>query len=88
MTTAEIAQRDRSIKKALETLETVSAGLTESTLFDQVERMVGVHLTVAERKGYLQRMIEKEWVQDRRDYLTDQIVYDITNAGRTAMIAL
>jgi len=88
MTTAEIAQRDRSIKRALETLETVSAGLSESTLFDQVERMVGVHLTVGERKSYLQRMMDKEWIHDRRDYLTDQIVYDITTAGRAAMIAL
>jgi len=88
MTTAEIAQRDRSIKKALETLDTVSAGLSEGALFDQVERMVGVHLTVGERKSYLQRMVDKEWIYDYRDKLTDEVKFAISETGRTAMFAL
>lgn len=88
MTTAEIALRDRSIKRALETLETVGAGLAEGPLFDQVERMVGQHLTVGERKSYLARMTDREWIYDYRDRLTDEVKFAITEAGRLAMAAL
>ena len=88
MTEADIVRNNLSMKRALETLESVSAGLPEKPLFDQVERMVGQRLTVEDRKLLLAKMTAKEWIQDRRDRITDQIVYDITDSGRTAMLAL
>lgn len=88
MTAADIARNSLAMKRALETLESVAAGLPQKPLFDQVERMIGYRLTVEDRKLLTAKMLEKEWVQDRTDRLTDQVVYDITDAGRTAMLAL
>ena len=88
MTQADIARNNLAMKRALETLESVAAGLPQKTLFDQVERMVGQRLTVEDRKLLTAKMLEKEWISDRIDRITDQTVYDITDAGRTAMLAL
>lgn len=88
MTQADIARNNLAMKRALETLESVAAGLPQKPLFDQVERMVGQRLTVVDRKLLTAKMLEKEWISDRIDRITDQTVYDITDAGRTAMLAL
>ena len=88
MTQADIALNNLAMKRALETLESVAAGLPQKPLFDQVERMVGQRLTVEDRKLLTAKMLEKEWISDRIDRITDQTVYDITDAGRTAMLAL
>ena len=88
MTQADIARNNLAMKRALETLESVAAGLLQKPLFDQVERMIGQHLTVVDRKLLTAKMLEKEWISDRIDRITDQTVYDITDAGRTAMLAL
>ena len=88
MTQADIARNNLAMKRALETLESVAAGLPQKPLFDQVERMSGQHLTVEDRKLLTAKMLEKEWISDRIDRITDQTVYDITDAGRTAMLAL
>ena len=88
MTQADIARNNLAMKRALETLESVAAGLPQKPLFDQVERMVGARLTVEDRKLLTAKMLAKEWISDRIDRITDQTVYDITDAGRTAMLAL
>lgn len=88
MTAADIARNNLAMKRALETLESVAAGLPQKPLFDQVERMLGQRLTVEDRKLLTAKMLEKEWISDRIDRITDQTVYDITDAGRTAMLAL
>ena len=88
MTQADIARNNLDMKCALETLESVAAGLPQKPLFDQVERMVGQRLTVEDRKLLTAKMLEKEWISDRIDRITDQTVYDITDAGHTAMLAL
>lgn len=88
MTQADIARNNLAMKRALETLESVAAGLPQKPLFDQVERMVGARLTVEDRKLLTAKMLAKEWISDRTDRITDQTVYDITDAGRTAMLAL
>lgn len=88
MTQADIARNNLAMKRTLETLESVAAGLPQKPLFDQVERMVGQRLTVEDRKLLTAKMLEKEWISDRIDRITDQTVYDITDAGRTAMLAL
>ena len=88
MTQADIARNNLAMKRALETLESVAAGLPQKPLFDQVERMVGQRLTVEDSKLLTAKMLEKEWISDRIDRITDQTVYDITDAGRTAMLAL
>lgn len=88
MTAADIARNNLAMKRALETLESVAAGLPQKPLFDQVERMIGVRLTVEDRKLLLAKMMDKEWISDRIDRITDQTVYDITAQGRNAMLAL
>ena len=88
MTATDIARNNLAMKRALETLESVAAGLPQKPLFDQVERMVGQRRTVEDRKLLTAKMVEKEWISDRIDRITDQTVYDITDAGRTAMLAL
>ena len=88
MTQADIARNNLAMKRALETLESVAAGLPQKPLFDQVERMIGQRLTVEDRKLLTAKMLEKEWISDGIDRITDQTVYDITDAGRTAMLAL
>lgn len=77
-----------AMKRALETLDTVNAGLSEGALFDFVERQVGEHLTVADRAELKKKLLEKEWIMDYTDKLVDELKYTITPAGRLAMIAL
>ena len=77
-----------AMKRALETLDTVNAGLSEGALFDFVERQLGEHLTVADRAELKKKLIEKEWIMDYTDKLVDEVKYTITPAGRLAMIAL
>ena len=77
-----------AMKRALETLDTVNAGLSEGALFDFVERQVGEHLTVADRAELKKKLLEKEWIMDYTDKLVDEVKYTITPAGRLAMIAL
>ena len=77
-----------AMKRALETLDTVNAGLSEGALFDFVEHQLGEHLTVADRAELRKKLIEKEWVMDYTDKLTDETKYCITQSGRLAMVAL
>lgn len=77
-----------AMKRALETLDTVNAGLSEGALFDFVERQVGEHLTVGDRAELKKKLLEKEWIMDYSDKLTDEVKFAITPAGRLAMIAL
>ena len=77
-----------AMKRALETLDTVNAGLSEGALFDFVERQVGEHLTVADRAELKKKLLEKEWIMDYTDKLVDEVKYAITAQGRLAMIAL
>ena len=77
-----------AMKRALETLDTVNAGLSEGALFDFVERQLGEHLTVADRAELKKKLLEKEWIMDYTDKLVDEVKYTITPAGRLAMIAL
>ena len=77
-----------AMKRALETLDTVQAGLSEGALFDFVERATGRRLTVADRATLRQRLLDKEWVSDYVDRLTDETKYVITAQGRLAMVAL
>ena len=76
------------MKRAMETLDTVNAGLSEGALFDFVERQVGSHLTVGDRAELKKKLLEKEWIMDYTDKLTDETKYCITQAGRLAMVAL
>ena len=76
------------MKMALETLDTVNAGLSEGALFDFVERLAGEHLTVGDRAELKKKLLEKEWIMDYTDKLTDETKYCITQAGRLAMVAL
>ena len=77
-----------AMKRALETLDTVNAGLSEGALFDFVERQLGEHLTVADRAELKKKLLEKEWIADYTDKLTDEVKYCITQQGRLAMVAL
>lgn len=77
-----------TIKRALETVDTVGAGLSEGPLFDQVERMIGRHLTIGERQAAVKMMMDKGWIYDYRDKLTDEVKLAITPAGRLAMVVL
>ena len=77
-----------TMKRALETLDSVNAGLSESALFDFVERTIGRHLTVGERMKARETAVAKEWIYDFRDKLTDEIKFAITPTGRLAMVAL
>ena len=77
-----------AMKRALETLDTVNAGLSEGALFDFVERQLGEHLTVADRAELKKKLLEKEWIMDYVDKLTDETKYCITQQGRLAMVAL
>ena len=77
-----------AMKRALETLDTVNAGLSEGALFDFVERQLGEHLTVADRAELKKKLLEKEWIMDYTDKLTDEVKYCITHQGRLAMVAL
>lgn len=77
-----------AMKRALETLDTVNAGLSEGALFDFVERQLGEHLTVADRAELKKKLLEKEWIMDYTDKLTDETKYCITPQGRLAMMAL
>ncbi len=77
-----------AMKRALETLDTVNAGLSDGALFDFVERQVGEHLTVADRAELKKKLLEKEWIMDYTDKLVDEVKYCITQQGRLAMVAL
>ena len=77
-----------AMKRALETLDTVNAGLSEGALFDFVERQLGEHLTVADRAELKNKLLDKEWIMDYTDKLVDEVKYAITAQGRLAMIAL
>ena len=76
------------MKMALETLDTVNAGLSDGALLDFVERLAGEHLTVGDRSDIKRKLLEKEWIMDYTDKLTDETKYCITQAGRLAMVAL
>ena len=76
------------MKFALETLDTVNAGLSDGALLDFVERLVGEHLTVGDRSELKRRLLDKEWIMDYTDKLTDEVKYCITQQGRLAMVAL
>ena len=90
MTEAEkkIKKMQLLMKFALETLDTVNAGLSDGALLDFVERLVGEHLTVGDRSELKSRLLDKEWIMDYTDKLTDETKYCITQQGRLAMVAL
>ena len=76
------------IKRALQCLRKVGAGVTEKNLFDQVEIGIGRLLTTIDRKVILAMMLDKSWVYSYTDPITDEIRYAIEPAGERAIIAL
>ena len=77
-----------AIKRALEVLDTLPAGICEGPLFDQVERMQTLKLTQDERARIVKTMKDKDWVYDFKNKLTDRVMLCITEAGRVAMMGL
>lgn len=77
-----------AIKRALEVLDTLPAGIGEGPLFDQVERMQTLKLTQDERARIVKTMKDKDWVYDFKNKLTDRVMLCITEAGRVAMMGL
>lgn len=75
-------------KRALEALDTISAGLPAKALMDEVERMLHRPLTTAERERTVYLLLQKEWVYTYRNSITDEVLYAATDAGRMAMVAL
>ena len=75
-------------KRALEALDTISAGLPAKALMDEVERMLHRPFTTAERERTVYLLLQKEWVYTYRNSITDEVLYAATDAGRMAMVAL
>lgn len=75
-------------KRALEALDTISAGLPAKALMDEVERMLHRPLATSERDRALYLLQSKEWVYTYRNSITDEVLYAATDAGRMAMVAL
>ena len=75
-------------KRALEALDTISAGLPAKALMDEVERMLHRPLATAERERTVYLLLQKEWVYTYRNSITDEVLYAATDAGRMAMVAL
>lgn len=76
------------IKYLLETLDGVGAGMTLRPLMDQVERMIQRTITTVERKKLIQLAEKREWVYTFRSEITEEVIYAISDRGRTAMVGL
>lgn len=77
-----------AVKRALEVLDPLPAGLPEDALFDQVERLVSRTLPTLDRARAVRTMLVKGWLSSYTNPLNDRVYYAATDAGRLAMIAL
>lgn len=77
-----------TMKRFLEVLDQVGAGLPAEAVFDQLERMFARCLTTLEREHALNWMTAKGWIGSYRCPLTDRVLYTVKDSGRMAMIAL
>ena len=75
-------------KRALETLDTVAAGLPPRSLFDQVERLIGTRIDDLTRKQLADYMCEREWTYTYTDRLTGNLCLAVRQAGILAAAAL
>lgn len=76
------------VKRVLETLDTVAAGLPPRALFDQVERMVGSRIDDLARSQLTDYMAEREWIYSYTDKLTGTRCLAVRQAGILAAAAL
>lgn len=76
------------VKRALQCLSKVGAGVTEKNLLDQVEIGIGRPLPTIDRKVVIATMLDKEWIYSYTDPVTDEIRYAITLEGNRAIFAL
>ena len=73
-----------TVKRALEVLDKIGAGLPIETVFDEADRYNGTP-TNADRMAYLAALMEQEgWIDRRVDRFTGRIVHFITAAGTVA----
>ena len=80
---------DRLIcKHALETLDTVAAGLPPRTLFDQVERIIGTSIDDAHRAEIAAYLRDREWAYSYTDRLTGAQCLAVRQSGILAAAAL
>ena len=82
------AQEQLICKRALETLDTVAAGLPPKCLFDQVERQVGCRIDDLARKELADFMAGKEWIYSYTDKLTGNWCLAVRQSGILAAAAL
>lgn len=75
-------------KRALETLDTVDAGLPPRSLFDQVERLIGMRIDDLERQQLTDYMCERGWIYSYTDRLTGQRCLAVRQSGILAAAAL
>lgn len=75
-------------KRALETLDTVAAGLPPRSLFDQVERLIGTRIDDLTRQQLTGYMTEREWIYSYADRLTGNLCLAIRQSGILAAAAL
>lgn len=75
-------------KRALETLDTVAAGLPQRSLYDQVERLIGMRIDDLERQQLTDYMCEREWIYSYTDRLTGQRCLAVRQSGILAAAAL
>lgn len=76
------------VKRALETLDTVAAGLPPRPLFDQVERLIGTRIDDLTREQLAAYMCEREWTYTYTDRLTGNRCLAVRQAGILAAAAL
>ena len=76
------------VKYALETLDTVAAGLPPRVLFDQVERLAATRIDELKRDTLEKLMRDREWAYDYTDRLTGNRCLAIRQAGVLAAAAL
>lgn len=76
------------VKRSLETLDTVAAGLPPKSLFDQVERLVGTRIDDLARQQLAAHMCEREWAYTYTDRLTGQLCLAVRQSGILAAAAL
>lgn len=75
-------------KRALETLDTVAAGLPPRSLFDQVERLIGTRIDDLTRQQLTDYMCEREWIYSYTDKLTGVHCLAVRQSGILAAAAL
>lgn len=72
-------------KRALETLNTIGAGLPIDVVFDETMNAVGRPISAEDRK-YLAALMEQEgWIDKRVDDFSGRIIHFITAKGTVAI---